>query len=101
MTVLPAKKFPLEIKKIMLVPDGILVPIPIASRPISFTNKFPQMNIVGILIRYLYSRDGVYKAFAISAAQMEISVELKLGIFINTGKKDIVSGVVSTPVSML
>ena len=44
----------------------------------------------------------VYKAFDRSAAvYMDMSLELKLVIFINDGKKYILSGVVSPTVSIL
>ena len=56
-TVLPAGNFSFGINNIMLVPDGILVPTPCASRPVSFANNFSQMDFVGPLIRFLYSRD--------------------------------------------
>ena len=57
MTVLPAGTFPFGINNIVLVPDGILVPNTCDSRAISFANEFDQIYIVGILIRFLYSRD--------------------------------------------
>ena len=44
-------------KKMVIVPDGILVPTPCASRPISFANDFFQMALVGPLIRCLYYMD--------------------------------------------
>ena len=41
----------------VFVQDGIIVPTPFASRPISFANKFFQMDLVGPLTIYLYSSD--------------------------------------------
>ena len=41
----------------MFVPDGLLVPTPCASWPISFANEFHQMDLVGPLIICLYSSD--------------------------------------------
>ena len=57
MTVLPAGTPPLEIKKMVFVPEGILVPTPCASWTISFVNDFSQMDLVGPLIICLYYRD--------------------------------------------
>ena len=51
------RHFPLGIKKMVFVPDGILVLTPCASRPIVSANKFSQMDLVGPLIICLYSRD--------------------------------------------
>ena len=56
MTVLPTGNFPLGIKKMVFVTDGIIVTNLFDSRPISFANKFSQMGLVGPLIRCLYSR---------------------------------------------
>ena len=39
----------------VFVSDGILVPNIYASRTISFANKFPQMDLLGPLIRSMYS----------------------------------------------
>ena len=41
-TVIPAGNLSLGTKKIVFVPDGILVPTPCAIRPISFANEFPK-----------------------------------------------------------
>ena len=41
----------------VFVPDGILVPTPCASQPISFANEFTQMALVGLITRCLYSSD--------------------------------------------
>ena len=56
-TVLPDSTFPLGMKKMVFVPDNILVPTPCASRTILFANEFYQMDLVGPLIRCLYSSD--------------------------------------------
>ena len=56
-TVLPIGTFPLRIKKMVFIPDVVLVPTPWASRTISFSNEFYQMDLVGPLIRFLYSSD--------------------------------------------
>ena len=52
----------------VFVPDGIVVPNPFSSRPISFANEFSQMALCGPLIRCLYSSDapavGSIKKFA-------------------------------------
>ena len=56
-TVLPAVIFSLGTKKIVFVPDDILVTNSYASRHISFANEFTQMAPVGPLIRCLYYRD--------------------------------------------
>ena len=45
------------INNIVLIPGGILVPTPCDSRPISFANKLPYMDIVSPLIICLYYRD--------------------------------------------
>ena len=39
----------------MFFTGGILVPTPCASQQISFENEFSQMDLVGRLIRCLYS----------------------------------------------
>ena len=57
MTVLYADIFSFGLKNILLVPDGIIVTNTCAIRTISFTNEFSQMDLVGPLIRCLYSRD--------------------------------------------
>ena len=57
MNVLPVGTFPLGTKKIVFVPDGILILTPCESRPISLANNFLQMNLVVTLIICLYSRD--------------------------------------------
>ena len=57
MTFLPAVTLSLGIKKILFVPDGILVPGPLNSRPVFFANKFSIMNFFGSLIKCLYYRD--------------------------------------------
>ena len=57
MTVLPTVTFPLGVNNTVLVPYGIHVPTPCASRFISFANEFSHMDIVGTLIICLYSRD--------------------------------------------
>ena len=56
-TVLPYGTLSLGMKKMVFVPDGILVPTPCASRPISFANEFYQMALVCPLTRCLYSSD--------------------------------------------
>ena len=48
-TVLPAGDLSLGMKKVVFVPDGILVPTPCGSWPISFANEFSQMALVGPL----------------------------------------------------
>ena len=67
-TVIPAGTLSLGMKNMVFVPYGILVPTPCASRPISFANEFPQIALVGPLIRCLYSSDspvvGSMKTFA-------------------------------------
>ena len=57
MTVLPAGKFYLDIKKIVLVPDAIIVTTTCASWTIYFESKFYQMDLVGPLIICFHSRD--------------------------------------------
>ena len=52
--VLPAGTFSLGIKKMLFVPDGILVPNTCVSRTIPFANEFSQITLVGPLIRCLY-----------------------------------------------
>ena len=54
---LPVGTFSLGMKKMEFFPDGILVPTPCSSRPISFANEFFQMASVVPLIRCLYSSD--------------------------------------------
>ena len=44
-------------KKVVFVPDGILVLTPYASHPISFTNELSQMVLVGPSIICLYYSD--------------------------------------------
>ena len=56
-SVIPAGKFPSGIKKMVLVPDGIILPTPCDSRKISFVNEFSQMTLVRPLIRCLHSSD--------------------------------------------
>ena len=56
-TYLPSGTLSLGMKKMVFVPDVILVPTPCASWPISFANEFSQMAIVGPLTRCLYSSD--------------------------------------------
>ena len=46
-TVLTSSTLYLLTKRMMFVPDGILVPTPCASQPISFANDFFQMDLVG------------------------------------------------------
>ena len=41
----------------VFVPYGILDPTPCANPTISFADEFPQMDLVGPLIRCLYYRD--------------------------------------------
>ena len=57
MNVLPAVTFPLVLKKRVFFPYGIIVTTPWASLPILFASEFFQMDLVGPLIRCLYSSD--------------------------------------------
>ena len=57
MTILPDGNFKSGIKKIVLVPDGIVVPTTCAIQTISFANKFYQIAFVGTSIILLYYRD--------------------------------------------
>ena len=41
-TVLPHGTLSLAMNNMVFVPDGILIPTPCASRPISFSNEFPK-----------------------------------------------------------
>ena len=41
-TFLPAGTSPLGVKKMVFVPDGILILNPCASQPVSFAKKFPK-----------------------------------------------------------
>ena len=53
-TFLTAGTLSLVMNKMVFVPDGIRVPTPCASHPISFANEFSQMSLVGLLIRCLH-----------------------------------------------
>ena len=68
MTFLHAGTHSLGMKKMLFVPDGILIPNPCAIRPVSYANEFSRMDLFGPLIRFLYSRDapvvGSMKKFA-------------------------------------
>ena len=56
-TVLPAGTLSLGMKKMVFVPDGILVLTPCSSRTISFANEYHQMALGSPLIICLYYSD--------------------------------------------